>query len=101
MVALAQAGEDTMKKYLTIAVAAAALAIGSLSVTTEASARGSHGGGGMRGHGGHGMHGGHFRHGGHGHFRHGHWRHRWGYGFGYAASSCWAPGPYGPVWICY
>jgi hypothetical protein len=95
MVALVQPGDDTMKKYLTIAVAAAALAIGSLSLTTDASARGGHGGG----HGGHGGGQGMRGHGGHGH--HGHWRHRyWGYGYGYA-SSCWVYGPRGPIWICY
>jgi hypothetical protein len=76
------------KSILTIAIAAATIAVGSLSVIGEASAR--KGGGGFHGgrHGGHGhVHRGHGRH-GHGHRWHGHrWHgHRWHgrYFYGYS-----------------
>jgi hypothetical protein len=72
---------------------ATALALGSLTFTTQASARGGHWGGGHWG-GGHwgGGHwaGGHWGHWGHGW---GPWRGRyWGYGYGYgyyAYAGCW------------
>jgi hypothetical protein len=94
---------------------AAALALGSLSLTTDAFAHGGgHGGGhfggghfgghgpavhfgGGHGPGGHfgGGHGGHVFAGGHGrHFWHGRW---WGYGVG----PCWRLDAYGEyVWVC-
>jgi hypothetical protein len=76
-----------MTKFLTIAVAAAALSLGSLAVTSEASA-------GFK-------HGGHFK----GHF-HGHkWGHKWhgwhGVGYGFYNPCYWVFKPYyGHVKIC-
>ena len=84
-----------MKKYVLAFAAAGVLGISALAATTsDAEARGRHGGG-------HGVHGGGFRHGGHfgvrhfgfRHHQHRHWGHRWGgvrvvsYGGGYG--SCW------------
>jgi hypothetical protein len=76
------------KKFLTVAIAAASLATGSLAVTGEALAGGKHFGGGFHKH-----HGGH--HHGHGHFR----RHFGFYGHGY--NPCyWVHKPWGLVKVC-
>jgi hypothetical protein len=78
------------KKILTVAIAAAALATGSLAVTGEALAGGKHFGGGF-----HKFHGGHHHGHGHRHFR----RHFGFYGHGY--SPCyWVHKPWGLVKVC-
>ncbi len=74
-----------LKKLLTVALAAGALATGTLAVTGEASARGFHGG--RHFHGGH-----------HGH--HGHWHFKRFYGF-YNYNPCyWVRKPWGLVKVC-
>jgi hypothetical protein len=88
MVAPTKTGDLTMKKFLTVALAAAALSLGSLAVTGEASAKGFKGG--MHGHGHH-----------HGHRHWGHWRGGYGH-YGYGYSPCyWVFKPYyGKVKVC-
>jgi hypothetical protein len=78
------------KKLLTVAIAAASLATGSLAVTGEALAKGKHFGGGH-------FHGGHHKFHGHGwHFK----RHFGFYGGGYGSPCYWVHKPWGLVKVC-
>jgi hypothetical protein len=77
------------KKFLTVAIAAAALATGSLAVTGEALAGGKHFGGGHKFHGG-----------GH-HKFHGHWGFKRHFGYYGGYSPCyWVHKPWGLVKVC-
>jgi hypothetical protein len=78
----------TLKKLLTVAIAAGTLATGSLAVTGEALA----GGKGFHFGGHHKFHGGHWGHG---------WHHKKFYGYYGGYSPCyWAHKPWGLVKIC-
>jgi hypothetical protein len=82
------------KKLLTAALAVVALGTASIAASSDASARGGHGGRGFHGHGG----GKHFHGGRHfGHRWHHHHRH---FRFGFAYNTCWKYTPVGLVNVC-
>ena len=84
----------TIKKLLTVALAVAALGTASIAASTDADARGGHGGG-------RGFHGGGTFFGGGKHFgHHHHFRHRHHFHYGYAYNTCWKYTPYGLVNVC-